>query len=391
MVAGALGTPAPTAQAQNCAAPTSIRVTSPNDTTAAVSFAPVANALSYTIRYRRAGDSTAAGIVSQTVAAPPATLTGLRPRTTYFVNVTSNCASGDSATSAWVSFQTRGSTPVACAAPTNVRVTATNDSSAVVAFTPAGGALSYTVRYFAPRDSTNIRTLTVTDSLAVISDLRPNTLYVVHINTTCQSGAVSAPVRFTFRTSSATSPVICGGITNVLVTSTSASTATVSFTPGANNTSFYVAYQSGTDSVQWVNTNASSVTLTGFVPGLTYIIRVTSACGTGASTTYMAAAPVTYTFRGALGVRATLGAGTLQVFPSPAHGTVSLLLPAVVGATRAQLTLLNALGQQVRTLAVPLNGAETPVQFNLTDVVPGLYTLWVQAGGQRAGRRLVVE
>ncbi|MDB5269481.1 MAG: hypothetical protein JWP58_2521 [Hymenobacter sp.] len=82
------------------------------------------------------------------------------------------------------------------------------------------------------------------------------------------------------------------------------------------------------------------------------------------------------------------GLASLSLFPSPAHGTATVQLPAVPGAAPATLTVLDALGRPVRTLSTPTNARAV---LDLTGLAPGLYAVRVQAGGSTATRRLVVE
>ncbi|MBF9221691.1 T9SS type A sorting domain-containing protein [Hymenobacter ruricola] len=79
------------------------------------------------------------------------------------------------------------------------------------------------------------------------------------------------------------------------------------------------------------------------------------------------------------------------LFPNPARVTTAVSLPAVPGAATATLTLLDALGRQVRTETVPLPAAGRRHELNLTGLAPGLYALRVRAGAETATRPLVVE
>ena len=275
-----------------------------------------------------------------------------------------------------------------CAAPTNATVALT-PTTATIGFTPAGGVSSYRVLYYAAADSLNASTLTVAGTPVGLSGLAPNTYYIVRVYGNC-NGVTSAPLGIRFRTPAI--PVACGAVTNVVVTGTSPTTATVSFTSGAGNTLFRISYQRLNDSIRQVMTYASPATLTRLIPGQTYYIQVTSLCGTGASTVYTNGSPLTFAFRGTLAAQTALGAGQLRAFPNPAHRTAILALPAVLGAAQAEIALLNMLGQTVRTQAIPLGAAsETRAELDLAGVPPGLYTLRVRAGGQAANQRLVVE
>ncbi|MDO7853953.1 fibronectin type III domain-containing protein [Hymenobacter convexus] len=389
MLVAALGGPAPAAHAQTCAPPTNVVISNVTNASAVVSFTPSATAISYTVRFYSI-DSTAAGITSINTTASPVTLTGLVAGRFHRVSVMSNCAGGFTTSSPWVGLQTTGggSNPTGCTAPTSLAVSGLTTTTASLSFASASGAASYRVVYYAVGDSINAITQTVAGSPVVLSGLLPNTPYIARVYSNC-NGATSGATRVTFRTQAV--PVACGAVTNVVVTATSASTATVSFTPGANNTQFTVTYYVPNDSSRWVVSNASPITLTGLVPGRTYTIQVTSTCGTGTTVTYTAGTPITYAFRGTLGARAALGGGMLAVFPNPAHQAANLVLPAVAGASQARVVLLNGLGQQVRVLVVPLVGAETRAALDLSGVAPGLYTLRVAAGSQTASQRLAVE
>ncbi|OWP64517.1 hypothetical protein CDA63_03880 [Hymenobacter amundsenii] len=77
--------------------------------------------------------------------------------------------------------------------------------------------------------------------------------------------------------------------------------------------------------------------------------------------------------------------------PNPAHNTVRLLLPPLLGAARATLTMRDALGRSVRAITVALPAAGLTYELNLTGLAPGLYMVGVQAGTGRVTQRLMVE
>ena len=78
----------------------------------------------------------------------------------------------------------------------------------------------------------------------------------------------------------------------------------------------------------------------------------------------------------------------LSLAPNPAHGTATVLVPALPGTSTATFTLLDALGRAIRTQTAPANA---PAELDLNGLAPGLYAVRVQAGGSTATRRLVVE
>ncbi|GAB3581251.1 fibronectin type III domain-containing protein [Hymenobacter daeguensis] len=357
-----------------------------------VNFQPVAGALSYTVRFQVVGDSSSAR--TMTVNNSPATFTGsLLPATQYIATVVTNCGNGTTtpATSAPVRIQF--TTPPAvgtCGQVSNVRNTAVSPTSVTVSFVPVAGALNYTIRYWTGTYGP-VQTLTVAGSPVTFTGLQPGTNYDSDIIANCPNGAAPA-VAHGFAT---TTVANCGPVTNVTITATGTSTASISFTPGAGNSGFYISWSIPGDSLQYHSTYTTSttpVTLNGLIPGQTYVVQVQSICGVSGQPTSNTTGPISFAFRGALAVHAALGAGVVELFPNPAHHTASVVLPAVPGAARAQLTLLNALGQAVRTQAVLLTRAsETRVQLDLAGLAPGLYSVRVAAGGQSASQRLVVE
>jgi hypothetical protein len=81
----------------------------------------------------------------------------------------------------------------------------------------------------------------------------------------------------------------------------------------------------------------------------------------------------------------------VSVFPNPAHQDFTLRLPAMAGQRTAQLTLINALGQQVQSRTVQLNAAGTDTQMNVSGLAKGIYTLRIQTAEQVATKQVSVE
>ena len=374
-----------------CGTPTSVQASAATTTTgvgATVSYGAVSGATSYIIHALVAGTNWV--VANATSSTTTASLTGLQPNTTYIIRVYAVCAAGMSAGFGTTSVNTGGGTPTVCDSVRNLHVSSITSTSALVAFTGAAGAASYTVQYGIAGTTVAATVNTVSTSLT-LTGLQAGQTYWVRVRTNCTATATAGPVGTTFQTLAPAAP--CGAVSNVVVTASSDSTASISFTPGLNNTSFHITYHLANDSTRWVNTNASPVTIAGLIPGNTYYIQVTSLCGNATGTVYTPGSPMTMAFRGtsALATRAALGAGSIEAYPNPAHRAVSLTLPAVPGASKAQVMLLNAVCQQVRSSSVALGSSTTRAELDLTGVAPGLYTVRVLAGGQAASQRLVVE
>lgn len=374
-----------------CAAPTNVVASPAGSGGISLSFTPAAGVAGYTVWYYPASDSTQVQTLT-TAGSPVLISSGVLPGTRYIIRIAANCGGGTASMPVTVSGTSSG-TPV-CTAPSGFYVASITTTTASVGFVGTANAQSYTIRYAPLGVNLNLGTSrTVTVVPALLTGLQSNTAYAVTIQANCSSGGTSATLSTTFTTQA--NSANCGAVTNSTMTAVSDSSATVSFTPGAGNTSFQVVFFVASDSVRTMrvlNATGSPVTLRPLIPGRTYTIRVMSICSTGARTSYTAGAPMVYTFCGALTARKALGAGTIEVFPNPAHHTASLLLPAVPGVAQARLTLLNALGQAVQTQTVALlKVGETRIQLDLATVPPGLYTLRVAAGRQTASQRLAVE
>jgi hypothetical protein len=83
-------------------------------------------------------------------------------------------------------------------------------------------------------------------------------------------------------------------------------------------------------------------------------------------------------------------AGLATLYPNPAHGAATLLLPAAVRAGQAsQVQVLNTLGQVVRTAVQPAAAAE--LVLPLSGLAPGLYTVLAHTAVGTISRRLTLE
>ena len=66
----------------------------------------------------------------------------------------------------------------------------------------------------------------------------------------------------------------------------------------------------------------------------------------------------------------------VQLFPNPAQGSFTLLLPAELGRTPVAVAVLNQLGQVVAQRTVAMTAAGASAQFDVSGLAPGIY--WSQ-------------
>ncbi|MBO2009228.1 YCF48-related protein [Hymenobacter negativus] len=94
---------------------------------------------------------------------------------------------------------------------------------------------------------------------------------------------------------------------------------------------------------------------------------------------------------GVLATATVLSTANVNLFPNPAHGNFRLALPPLPGVARAQVTLLNALGQTVQELAIPLGPQGSETELDVQPLPTGVYALRILAGKQVYTRRVVLE
>lgn len=135
----------------------------------------------------------------------------------------------------------------------------------------------------------------------------------------------------------------------------------------------------GDDRAQSLNTVGTQVLVGGYItpPGSFGLTTFAGPTGTLAGTLASLTDPV-------LDTAMPVAMGGLACFPSPAHGSVAVRLPAGAGAARA-FALLDALGRPVRQLVVPVGAMEATL--DVRGLAPGLYVLC----GEGLRGRVVVE
>jgi len=81
----------------------------------------------------------------------------------------------------------------------------------------------------------------------------------------------------------------------------------------------------------------------------------------------------------------------VQLYPNPAHGRFTVVVPAELGKGTVTATLYNQLGQAVAQRKLAMTAAGATSQFDVTNLVLGVYTLQLSGSDARVTKRLVIE
>ena len=93
----------------------------------------------------------------------------------------------------------------------------------------------------------------------------------------------------------------------------------------------------------------------------------------------------------ALATAPGLSAGGVQVYPNPAHESITVAISALADATPVQVELLNALGQAVHAQRAALPAAGGRFTLPTAALAPGVYVLRLSAGAATITKRVVVQ
>ncbi|MDO7846024.1 DUF4394 domain-containing protein [Hymenobacter sp. M29] len=324
---------------------------------------------------------------------------------TYPVTVTNPDSPNTQGTPSAPAVFTVGSVPPACGTPASLMASNVTSTSATVRFTGTNTASSYTLTTV---PATSTQTLAGTATTASLSGLLPGTSYTVSIVSNCSTGATSGAGTLTFSTTAANPlPVLRQGSTVIPNGGTFAGFAAT----GQGATSAPVTFSiSNTSATEFLTLGAftfsgpfalSSVAPVSVVPGGTANFGVTfTPSATGANTGSLRIAnnsqadnPYVLNLSGQ-GVLATAPAALARlatVYPNPAHGVATLLLPkALRGTLATPVAVIDNLGRTVLTRTLAAGAAET-LELPLAGLAPGIYAVVAHTAVGLVARRLVVQ
>ena len=435
----------------SCATPTGLAATGITTSTAQLgwqSSGPAPGGTTYTIEYGSQGFVPGTGTVISGVSTNGFQLTNLQAGTAYCFYVRQDCpgSTGSGAFAGPLCFTTLAASAT-CLSPSALAASNINANSSQLAWLPGGtpaAGTTYTIQYglqgFVLGNGATLTGLTGPNY--ALTGLAAATSYCFYVQQNCPgtNGSSAFVGPFCFQTATPTGGVAnddpCGAVavnitgpgapsqvvsgTNVGATtsaqpgigaptcspSTTPRDVWFALTPAAGVTSATLAFTGAPAGMVRVftaascttgpfalvlcrssganNTGLSAVSLTGLTPGQRYYIAVS---GYGAADT-----PGGFTIAASTVISASrvgINTNALLVYPNPSNTGQLTLKLTTNSLSTARVTLLNALGQAVRTET--LRNGSTELVISTRGLATGLYTVRVVAGAEVFTRQVVLE
>jgi hypothetical protein len=176
----------------------------------------------------------------------------------------------------------------ACNTPTNLTTTSITSSSAVLAWTAAGGATGYKVRY--KKTTASLWTIvTVTTNSKTLTGLTASTAYQWKVLTTCSTGN-SANSAIQYFSTTATC-VVPGGLAASNITSNS---ATLAWNPAAGAASYNIRYRI-TGTTNWTSTTSTTTSkaISSLTSSSSYEFQLQTNCTSGGTSSWSSSSTFT--------------------------------------------------------------------------------------------------
>ena len=401
-----------------CGDATGLTSSAIGNNTATVSWAAVANAVSYAVDYKL-NSSTVWTSFATAQTATTANLTGLNQGSLYNWRVQATCVAG---TGNFVSAQFTTTAPASCNAPAGLTSSTITSSGATVSWAAVSGAASYDVDYKLASATTFTNAVTATTATSrSISGLAASSLYDWRVRANCTAvGLSSAYTQAQFTTSAVvTNP--CPGTLDVSTNGTASGAATIPFNTdvkGRINTTTdndyykFVVTTGGTATITLStlpanfdlrlyrsngttqlaisqNTGTTSETITRTYTAGTYYVRVNGANRANNTT-------LCYTLRVQLGTAAKGATETfaqfnndLLVSPNPAGYTANLFYKFKNAGT-ANIIVTSQTGTVVLKKSAVINQGENRQTLDVSKLANGMYFIKIQNGDEIQMAKIMV-
>lgn len=240
------------------------------DDRARINWTPVAEAVSYTVIYRIAGEQTP---MQATTTETTLLLTDLAPDTDYVVSVLTNCADVSSQSAPEAAFRTLPG----CPAPDAVQFRNVLDTQAEVFWNPVDEADGYAISFRLAGQTNWTNEIGRVSTTYPFSPLEPNTTYEARVRTICPNDETSGYVFGTVTTPGANA---CLAPDDIDLDVLQNGDLQVSWTATFNPIRYELQYRiSGASN--WISrqTSQTSDVLRDLAPNTAYEIRVRAVCG----------------------------------------------------------------------------------------------------------------
>lgn len=250
-----------------CGDPTGLTTGSITNSSAALSWTAVPNAISYAVEYKL---NTAATwtVLTATQAGTTASLTGLTGATAYNWRVRATCAAG-----AGNYVQANFTTLVNCGDPTGLTTGSITNTSAALSWTAVANAASYRVEYKTNAAATwTVLSITQAGTTASLTGLVQGTAYNWRVQATCPAGTGN----FVQANFSTTAPSCASALDNA-TNNTVAGSAVIPFN---TNVTGLINVGSDVDHYRFTITTAGTITITLTTLPANYNLRLVNTNGT---------------------------------------------------------------------------------------------------------------
>ena len=309
------------------------------------------------------------------------TFTGLEPNTTYNYRVRSLCS--DTSVSFWTTSNCVTDT-LTCYVPESITVSEVDFQSVTLSWQAdvTAHAVAYVVNVYNSALSSHD---TVYSSHVTITGLYPGVSYNVRVQAMCSATTYSdwsEPIEFT-------TPV-CQPVTDITVSSITASSAVVSWTPSGIESAWIVSYgyhgfDEGTGIDIMVNT--PTCTLTDLESETAYDVSVRAAC---TDEVFSTTNRVAFTTPVLTGIAPTDGSFACNIYPNPTSDAASVSIQGVNG--RLTVSVVDVNGRVVYSEELWCNGdADCHKQVSVNGLAQGAYYVHIVADDVNIVRKLIVR
>ena len=267
-----------------------------------------------------------------------------------------------------------------CFAPTGLELVAENGLAAVIDWTPAEGQSQWEIMVF---NTTSSQTYPCTAHPAYVVDLTAGETYYAAVRAICDSNDYSDwSDTLTFTTS------VCDPVTS-LSASVNGTSATLTWTPGANNSGQWEieyglrGFSQGEGTT--VQVSANNATISNLMSETTYDAYVRAICGPGYISTW--SDKVTFTTEH-VGISRVEGQMNISIYPNPANGSTAISISGAEGLVNIAIVDMN--GRTLLSDAMECQG-DCVKTLNVTNLAQGAYFVRIYSDSVNTVKKLIIR